>query len=296
MYLHTVETHGPLTPRADSVRRFDRGLKGRHQGGAAAAGEISVLHPDLTETDIGHLIDLYDASAFEADQGFGQFLAALKKAGRYENSLIMLLSDHGEAFDEHDTFGHGWDLSRETMRVVLAVKYPRGRHAGARVRARVSLIDLVPTVLSQTGLRPDLPYPLPGRSLAPERLAEGRRIYAETSMWEANNLDLVAVIDEDGYKRVIDASVPPRETATKRSLGLWDTSSDPGEQRDLSARLPVRAAYDEQLIAGWLLAQRATRQPLTSAPAPRAELSPELERKLKNLGYLRGGGAAAERR
>jgi arylsulfatase A-like enzyme len=296
MYLHTVEPHGPLRPRPDSLRRFDRGLKGRYGGGAAVAGEINVLRPDLTATDVGRLVDLYDARVFEADQAFGQFLAALKKSGRYQHSLIFLLSDHGEAFDEHDTFGHGHDLSRETMRVVLAVKYPDGRYAGSRVPARVSLVDLVPTVLSQAGLPPDLPYPLPGRSLAPDRLDEGRRVYAETSMWEANNLDLVAVIDEDGYKRVIDASALPRETASKQSVGLWDTHADPEEQRDLTAQLPVRAAYDEQLIASWLLKQHASRQRSTSAPPPKAKLSAELERKLRDLGYLRGGGAPAEQR
>jgi len=296
MYLHAVETHGPLTPGPDAMRRFDRGLKGRYRGSAASLDKISVLHPDLTETDIGHLIDLYDARVFEADEGFGQFIEALKKAGRYENSLIILLSDHGEAFADHDTFGHGWDLSRETMRVVLAVKFPHGRYGGARVRERVSLIDIVPTVLSQAGLQPDAPYRLPGRVLTPERLDKGRRIYAETSMWEANNLDLVAVIDEDGYKRVIDASVPPRETATKRSTGLWDTRVDPEERNDLSASMPVRAAYDEQLIAGWLLEQRASRERVAAPPAPKVKLSAELQRKLRDLGYLKGGGAPAQQR
>jgi arylsulfatase A-like enzyme len=278
------------------MRRFDRGLKGRYQGSSASLDKISVLQPRLTETDIGHLVDLYDARTFEADQGFGQFIQALKQAGRYDSSLIILLSDHGEAFAEHDTFGHGWSLNRETMHVVLAVKYPESRHAGRRVRQRVSLVDVAPTVLEQVGLRPDLPYPLPGRSLTPERLAESRRIYGETSMWEANNLDLVAVIDEDGYKRVIDASVPPRETATKQSVGLWDTRSDPGEHDDLSARLPVRAAYDEQLIAGWLLEQRAWRERVAAPPAPKVKLSAELERKLRNLGYLKGGGASGQQR
>ncbi|MFB3882584.1 MAG: sulfatase [Armatimonadota bacterium] len=292
MYLHTVETHGPLTPGPEPVRRFDRGLKGRYGGTSASLDKISVLHPKLTEADIGHLVDLYDASVFEADQGFRQFISALKKTGRYENSLIILLSDHGEAFSEHDTFGHGWDLTRETMHVMLAVKCPAGRYAGTRVRDRVSLVDVAPTVFYETGLRPGLLYPLEGRPLAPDRMEKGRRIYAETSMWEANNLDLVAVIDEDGCKRVIDASVPPRETASKQTIGLWDTNRDPNEQADLSAKLPVRAAYGEQLIASWLLDQYRVRTRSATGPTPKIQLSDELRRTLKDLGYLRGGGAS----
>jgi arylsulfatase A-like enzyme len=293
MYLHTVETHGPLTPGPDALRRFDRGLKGRYGGASASLDKIRVLHPQLTKTDIGHLIDLYDASVFEADEGFRQFIGVLKKAGRYDDSLIILLSDHGEAFAEHDTFGHGWDLSRETVRVMLAVKYPANRYAGARLRERVSLVDVVPTVLSEVGLRPALPYPLVGRSLAPDRVERNRRVHAETSMWEANNLDLVAVIDEDGYKRVIDASVPPRETASKQSIGLWDTNLDPGEQTDLSAKLPVRAAYDEQLIASWLVDQYRVRTRSATGPTPKIHLSDVLKRTLKDLGYLKGGGRPA---
>jgi arylsulfatase A-like enzyme len=293
IYLHTVETHGPLTPGPDALRRFDRGLKGRYGGASASLDRIRVLHPQLTKTDIGHLIDLYDASVFEADEGFRQFIGVLKKAGRYDDSLIILLSDHGEAFAEHDTFGHGWDLSRETMHVMLAVKYPASRYAGARVHERVSLVDVVPTVLSEVELRPTLPYPLVGESLAPDRVEKNRRVYAETSMWEANNLDLVAVIDEDGYKRVIDASVPPRETASKQSIGLWDTNLDPGEQADLSAKLPVRAAYDEQLIATWLVDQYRLRTRSATGPTPKIQLSDELKRTLKDLGYLKGGGPPA---
>lgn len=289
MYLHTVETHGPWNPGPEALRRFDRGLKGRYDGSAASLDKISVLHPQLSEADLGHLIDLYDARISEADQGFAQFIDTLKRAGRYDNSLIILLSDHGEAFAEHDTFGHGWGLNRDTMHVLLAVKFPRGRDAGVRAAQPVSLIDVAPTVLAEAGVSPPRQYRLPGRSLAPAGLQSDRRIFAEVSMWEANNLDLVAVIDEDGYKRVIDASVLPRETAPRKSVGLWDTRPDPGEHTDLTDTLPVRAAYDEQLIAGWLLDQLQRRQKATGAPAPKIRLSEDLKRNLQNLGYLKGG-------
>ncbi len=289
MYLHTVETHGPWNPSADAFRRFDRGFKGRYKGSTASLDKISVLRPDLTRDDLGQLVDLYDARVYEADQGYGQFVDTLKRAGRYDNALIILVSDHGEAFGEHDTFGHGWALNRETMHVLLAVKYPHCREAGVVATRPVSLIDIVPTVLRETGAAPPS-YRLPGRSLSPRGLEPDRRLYAEVSEWAANNLDLVAAIDEDGYKRVIDTSVLPRETAPKKSIGLWDTGSDPDERTDLTGKLPVRAAYDEQLLAGWLLDQLGSRRRAGgSTPSPRVKMSEELKRKLQNLGYLKGG-------
>jgi len=298
MYLHTVEPHGPYAPGPEAFRRFDRGFKGECDGSQEALDALDVLYPDLSPQDVEHLIDLYDAEVYEADQGVAEFLSVLKRAGRYENSLIVLVSDHGEAFTEHDTMGHGWELNQEDMHVLLIVKYPEGRQSGVRVKERVSLVDLMPTILAEVGLRPRLGYRLAGRDVStaatgPGR-APGRCVYGETAYWDSNDLDLVGVIDEDGYKRVIDLSVPPRENATKKSLGLWDTGNDRAEKVDLIEKMPVRAAYDEQLIAHWLVEQRAWREASAAGPPPKIELSDELRRELQGMGYVRGGASAEE--
>jgi len=247
---------------------------------------------------VEHLIDLYDAEVYEADQGVAEFLRILKRAGRYENSLIVLVSDHGEAFTEHDTMGHGWELNEEDMHVPLIVKYPEGRQSGVRVKERVSLVDLVPTILAEVGVRPRPGYRLAGRDISTAATGPGREpgrcVYGETSYWDSNDLDLVGVIDEDGYKRVIDLSVPPRENATEKSLGLWDTGNDRTEKVDLIEKMPVRAAYDEQLIAHWLVEQRAWREESAAGPSPKIELSDELRRQLQGMGYMRGGASAEE--
>ncbi len=293
MYLHTVEPHAPYSPHPESFRLFDRGYEGRCDGSREALDALDVLHPDLSEEDVQHLLDRYDAEIYEADQGFAKFVDVLRRAGRYENSLIVLVSDHGEAFTEHDTLGHAWELNQEDMHILFVVRFPHNRHGGRRVRERSSLVDIMPTVLSEVGLRPELPYELPGRNLA--RLAQlaepeaNRRIYAEVSRWDSNDLDLVAVIDEDGYKRVVDVSVPPRETAAKKSLGLWDTHADPREETDLADTLPVRAAYDELLLARWLLRQRDWREKVGAAPPPRLEIDDGLKQQLRALGYVGGG-------
>ncbi|MCJ7749743.1 MAG: sulfatase, partial [Armatimonadetes bacterium] len=298
MFLHTYEPHDPYTPRPENLERFDRGFRGRYDGTWQSLVTLRVPHPDMTRDDIEHLIDRYDADIWEADEGFRNFLAELKKAGRYDSSLIILLSDHGEAFMEHGTFSHGFDLSYESAQVVLIARFPGGRFAGVRVGERVSLVDLMPTILAQAGVRPDLPYELPGRDLstlaAAPRGEPKRRIHGEISRWDGNEIDLLSVIDEDGYKRVIDVSVLPGGTATKESLGLWDLGSDPKEEHDLSEALPVRAAYDEQLIAQWLLEQRQWRTSFGAEPQT-ANIGVALARELRALGYVGGGvGAAGE--
>lgn len=292
MFLHTIEPHAPYLPSPEAFSRFDRGFEGRCDGSMEALEEVGILRPDLSDDDIAHLIDRYDAEISEADQGFQGFLDVLHGAGRYRDAFLILLADHGESFAEHDTMRHGWDLNQEDMRVPLIVHFPAGRLSGTRVSAPVSLIDIAPTVLEAVGLRPDLDYDLPGRSIleVAEEPGTPRRIFAEVSTWDSNDLDLAAVIDEDGYKRVLDLSVPPRENATDASLGLWDTHSDPKEADDASARRPIRADYGEQLIARWLARQLMHRRRVGAGPPPRTEIGEELRRKLRNLGYLGGEG------
>jgi hypothetical protein len=124
---------------------------------------------------------------------------------------------------------------------------------------------------------------------------EGEPFYAELSQFGGNELDLVAVIDGDGYKRVIDLSVAPRETAAKKSIGLWDTRGDLGEEVDLSAKLPARAAYGEQLIARWLLAQKERRETSAVGAPPRVHLDDEIRQQLRDLGYVGDAGGTGDR-
>ena len=291
LFVHTLEPHDPYTPTPASRERFDRGFNGTCDGSTEALDAVGDLNPDLSEEDISYLIDLYDAEIFDADQGFRGFLDVLRRTGRYDNSLLIFLSDHGESFLEHDTIRHGFNLNREELHVPLIIRFPGGRYAGLRVSSRVGPLDLLPTILRQVGIDADLGYSLVGSDIAPGSAAltaePPRRSYCEISKLDSRNIDLVGVIDEDGFKRVVDLAADPGAAATARSLGLWDTRADPQERDDLSAGEPVRAAYDDQLLAHWLLEQRRTRTHLAAAPPPTPEISDELRDQLRGLGYMR---------
>jgi len=290
-YVHTIEPHEPYTPNPATLRLFDRGFRGQRYATAAALAQAPERYPGLSQEETQHLVDLYDADVRDADTAFGEFLDLLKRTGRLENSLIIVLADHGEALGEHDTLRHGTTLNVEQMRPPLIIRYPGGRHGGARVRTPVSLVDLYPTVMAATAVTPTLSYALAGRDLAglaaSPSSAPGVPIFAEVSKMSNNRLDLVGVIDEDGYKRVFDMSVKPGAMVTKSSIGLWDTRSDPKEQRDLTRALPLRAAYDEVLTARYLVTQRWWRGPASTGTTPSAPLSPGMRKSLQALGYLK---------
>jgi arylsulfatase A-like enzyme len=86
-------------------------------------------------------INRYDGSIFYLDGKIGQLYAHLSKDGLAENSIIVVLSDHGESFGEHNFWGHGMDLYESELRVPLIIRYPQ-ETAGARLTKPFSLKDL----------------------------------------------------------------------------------------------------------------------------------------------------------
>jgi len=291
LYLHTVEPHAPYQAGPKAVRRFDRGLEGRCDGSGGDLWKLDERCHGLSEDDLAHLVDLYDAEIWEADRWFGEFIAMLKQAGRYEDALIVLVADHGEAFGDHGTLQHGNTLNQEELHVPLIVRYPRGWGAGRRVSARVSLLDLYPAILAAAKAPAKLPYDLPGRDLRPLArrggASEPRPLFAEVCTSAEGECHLVGVIDEDGYKLVRDVSAAQEHPSTEASRGLWLTEDDCQECADLEDSLPERAARCDELLRQWLQRQAARRAALAEEETERPVVTDEMRREMKALGYLR---------
>lgn len=130
-----------------------------------AEGERAVARPLPDRLRTEPYANAYDEKIAEVDDIFGDLMQRLERAGLYENTIIVLSSDHGEAVGEHEWwFDHG-TLYDEVLRVPLIVRLPGGEHGGRRVDTGVQLVDLMPTLLELTG------QPVPewghGRSLVP---------------------------------------------------------------------------------------------------------------------------------
>jgi arylsulfatase A-like enzyme len=210
----------------------------------------------------------YDGEIAYADEIVGGVIASLKRRGLYDESLIVLLSDHGEGLGDHGEQEHGLFLYRETIRVPLVIKLPRQRHAGRRTATPVQHIDLVPTILD--ALKLPAPDGLRGRSLAP--LFTGGTIpeeglYAEAlySRYHFGWSELFALTDS----RYSFIRAPRDE--------LYDLQQDAAEHHNIasdreSTRLAMRSVLD-RLIAGARL----------DVPG---EVSADARERLRALGYV----------
>ena len=103
------------------------------------------------------------------DACFGSFIAHLKTGGWYDNSIIVLTSDHGDAYGEGGRWGHGFYVAPEIVRVPLIMHVPPALRTGRSIDlvSLALLTDVTPTLFDLLGSPPTGPSPLTGRSLMP---------------------------------------------------------------------------------------------------------------------------------
>jgi arylsulfatase A-like enzyme len=133
MYIHTMAPHEPYVPPEPYETMF---------------GDPEALSQPKKN------ICLYDGEIAYIDAQFARFVNALKEAGLYDQSLIVLLSDHGQGLRTHGKAGHGNSLYEELVRVPLFVKLPDNAHGGETRHGLVEMVDIAPTVMELLGMAP----------------------------------------------------------------------------------------------------------------------------------------------
>jgi choline-sulfatase len=182
------------------------------------------------EFDFGHHgRELYDGELAFVDHHLGRVLDALAKRSFADRTVIIVTSDHGEAFGEHGLYRHGFELWEELVRVPLLIYVPGV--APQRVAVRRSAIDIVPTILELFGVA--LPPAnqkgaLHGVSLLPDVLAPPG--YTPTP--RVVYVDMPAGPYNDSREAYIENDMK-LITSGGRALGLFDLKTDPGEKHDL---------------------------------------------------------------
>jgi len=168
-YLHYMDTHVPYNAPQEFSKIF--GLK---DDAIFTPGEFKTMdvrllgEMGLSNHDKQSLVNLYDAAIKYFDSNFAKVVDNLKKLGILNKTIIILTSDHGEEFWEHDGFAHGHTVYNELLHVPLIIGY--SPHLPKRhIKPYVQLLDFFPTILSLARIRND--FELRGRDLAMAALA-----------------------------------------------------------------------------------------------------------------------------
>lgn len=240
---------------------------------------------ELTEAEWAYIRRLYRAEVEGIDEQVGRILEALRKKNRLDKTLVVFTSDHGEYLGELGRLGHGHHYSETLVHVPLIFCGP-GIPKGARERAVVSHLDLMPTLKELTGIRygdrtqgESYAALFSGGSL-PERPPYFDRI--------SNNI-LAQDADSDAllggrYKLIVD-------TQNGRDIPrLYDLIGDPAEIRDISSENPsiTRRMHETILRLRKEIRERLRRNEAElGQDADLAAKWAKTRELLKSLGYIR---------
>ncbi len=226
----------------------------------------------------------YDGEVAFMDAEVGRLIDGLARLGLSRNTWVICVADHGEALGEHGESGHSMLLYGVTQRVPWILVAPEDwqridprRLRGRRISDTVALRDLAPTLANALGLaQPELPAS--GTSLLPLLAGEGQTAgiaYTET---------LVPSL-EYGWSELRGVRTRQWSYVRAPARELYDLRRDPGETRNLCSQMPRVAARLEE----WC--ERFTQA--GSAPLAMQTLDAAALERLRSLGYVGGGAAAA---
>jgi arylsulfatase A-like enzyme len=194
--------------------------------------------PFATPEDFRYAQALYDGEINYVDSNLARLFAQLDQLGLASSTLVVLTSDHGEEFKDHDSMGHQMTLYREQLHVPFILSYPDRVAAGQKIAVPVSPIDIMPTVLALLGREPyegaqgiDLtPYLRMKDAKSTDRLPEPRELFAELgplgSDWTFGFRR--KVVRNNNRKLIVNYL--PQEQVTKE---LYTLTDDPHEKHNV---------------------------------------------------------------
>jgi arylsulfatase A-like enzyme len=179
LFANFMDAHPPYDPPPPYNDLFPGRIEGyRFEKTAGLLERINGGKEGLEPTLHAHLLSLYDGGIAFMDAELGRVFRRLKETGAWDRTLVVITADHGEAFGEHGTLGHGVSVFDEQMHVPLWVKLPNQK-GGRAVDTRVSLVDVLPSVLEALDLK--APPGLHGRSFLRMVPDPRRVVFAENA-------------------------------------------------------------------------------------------------------------------
>jgi arylsulfatase A-like enzyme len=286
-WIHYLDPHGPYTPperyaslfRDDALARADERrvpLDYHPMAGwppSYVLGAVPRYQRQGRENRAAAYVAAYDAEIRYVDDAVGTLLEQLDAHGVLDESVVVLLSDHGESLGEHDYwFEHGWFAYGASLRIALFVKTP-GQREGRVGEGQATVLDVAPTLLALAGLQADLP----GRNLLTEPPPAEPAQIANASTYPERYQGLVSS-DWKYLRRTRDAADPAIQAPVPAEQ-LYDLRADPNETHDLAAEQPERVAALRRRLSERLAAEGEP------APSRAPMLDAATRARLEALGY-----------
>jgi|Deesub1362A_J573_1020465.scaffolds.fasta_scaffold00599_6 arylsulfatase A-like enzyme len=281
----SVDTHGPY---------FVRGNKS-YFGNSL---DDFILEKDARKYPPQKLKNLYYDMVYYNDLHIGKLISKLKEKGVYEESLIIITADHGEAFGEHKSIfgkpilGHAGIPYEEKIKIPLIIKFPGNEYAGMVVEELVDLTDIYPTIMKVLRIKSDFTK-IQGRPLyPPTQISNGKIIFVESQL--NKDSDYAACLRKENYKYIkIDFC---GQKGWKQNLihyiksvlvdrhQLYDLSKDPLEKLNLAKSKPQK--FEEFKKLYYEIVEQCNQLSLNYQKEEKSSIDEDIKERLRVLGYF----------
>jgi len=271
-YIHLEPPHSDYNPPERFDKWSDKDVRVKYAGlvKTHTLFRISKGEKSISQKELQFIIDRYDGNLLWADWLVHLILEGFKKFGLFENSLIIVTSDHGEAFLEHGKMLHNSTVYNEMIKIPLIMKFPAYIKPEKRViYPYIENIDLMPTVLDFLQIKHDN-FNLQGRSLLPLIFGDSNQVKPHLFARGVN--DRIFCLYDSQYKYIY----------MLRRSELYNLQSDSQEKVNLASNKPILFGYYQSLAHFYR--QELKRAQLVK-PAE-AKLDEKTINKLRSLGYL----------
>lgn len=275
LLLHTYDVHSPYDPPEPFRSAFLAGLAPHSPDFEPTVEQLEAIRTSvwtdepksLSPADVAYAKARYDGGILYVDDWFAGFLEHLRELGLLDRATVVLISDHGEEFQEHGSVLHE-KLYATVTHIPLIIRLPGGRHPGV-VEEAVESIDLMPTLLDLTGLAAPT---VQGESLLP--LLDGRTSTRSLAFGESPFFGQRSFVTTSRYRLL--------HTAKTDQVELYEYRQDPDEQHDLAAELPDVAERLRAALHHW---QRMIQQSERHHSSVE-RMDEQLRQQLESLGYI----------
>lgn len=280
LFLHYYDVHSdwdtkPYDTKSKFDRKFAKRQMPRFQGcrDGVCASELlrraDTKKELLSDEEVEWIKGLYDGGIAYMDHHLLQALNGIRQHLDWDNTWVIITSDHGEEFREHGRLLHN-NAYREVAQVPLII-HPPGGVDRRDLQDVVGLVDLMPTILDIAGV--EGPAEMEGVSLRP--LFNGEAMPPRTHYFKEYDASTGVTLRDDEHTLVTRLAFT--------QLELYDRLQDPDEHIRINAKRPN--ALERMLNRGKDFYDQQLRDQATSLVP--AEITPEEEERLRSLGYIR---------
>mgnify|MGYP000605791849 CR=1 FL=1 len=309
MFINMMETHLPYYPPRKVLDRWVPYLRKDREAreflqrfNTQSYRWVAPMIEPFSELEHTVLSDVYDAEVAYQDRQLRKVFRTLRRSGQLENTMIVVISDHGESHGEHDFMGHAFVVYNELVRVPLLIHYPKLFPAGERVEHEVSTRRIFHTILEAAGIEHEafghsastlsLTRALGGREKEPADEVVVSEAYPPMNfinVMEMNNPEAIERFRVRRMRRAIYSDGVKLMTVDDRPDELFDVRADYFEEHNLLDR---PSGYENAVLAlqkqldEFVLVAEAQRDGTTAGREIDYSSNPELLERLRGLGYV----------